>query len=200
MIKNDFFSFFQEGYQNVPNFSTNVNKTVFLKSFQKNTIFWHFYVKNGPKWSKKWVFQFFSKKNIKMFQIFLRIWIHLVFSKKMKKNEILPFYVINGPDPSQNLIFLFFLKKICQKTQVLTFLCPKNMYATHDQKKARPPRGWMQLMVTFNIKNTITCRVRLVEAPPFWGSAFCMQLIVKKRRDLQDGGCNSLWPLILKTP
>ena len=33
MVKNDFFSFFQEGYQNVPNFSTNVNKTVFFEFF-----------------------------------------------------------------------------------------------------------------------------------------------------------------------
>ena len=64
-----------------------------------------------------------------------------------------------------NFFKIFFAKKHSD----LTFLCPKNMYATHDQKKERPPRGWMQLMVTFNIKNTITCRVRLVEAPPFWG-------------------------------
>ena len=116
---------------------------------------------------QKSVFSVFSKKNIKMFQIFLRIWIHLVFFKKNEKKWNFTF-LCNKWSRSVTNFFIFF-KFFAKKHSDLTFLCPKHMYATHDQKKARPPRGWMQLMVTFNIKKTITCRVRLVEAPPFWG-------------------------------
>ena len=35
-------------------------------------------------------------------------------------------------------------------------------------QKARPSKRRMQLMVPFNIKNTITWRLRLVYAPPLW--------------------------------
>ena len=47
-------------------------------------------------------------------------------------------------------------------------------------QKARPLKRRMQLIVTFNIKNTITWGLRLVVDPPFWG----FRLLNASHRDL----------------